>query len=66
MTELLPCPFCGDGASLVHDYQTGWHDVAYVICTKCGIKTQSYNFDYVKKSVQIAVKQWNRRVQDDC
>lgn len=64
MTEQLkPCPFCGGEAKVI----TYEHTV-YVVCNKCFCRTQAYinlNGKDIKKCIDYAVKDWNRRVGND-
>ncbi len=58
--ELKPCPFCGGKANLKEKYI---HGVAnrknyWVVCTNCQIRIQDRN------SVEKAIEQWNRRVDN--
>ncbi len=50
MSELLPCPFCGDGSPDVKD----GYPLALVICEKCGCRAVAHN------RYEASVK-WNRR-----
>lgn len=55
--SLLPCPFCGGGATLHTDIEGCWNAV---ICNVCGIKgTGNRNQDYK------AVEQWNTRARSE-
>lgn len=53
--ELLPCPFCG-GYS-VRTYKSDNHDVWYVSCNECGVRTEG------DTSEGAAIAAWNRRAK---
>ncbi len=66
MSELKPCPFCGGKArinknSFYEDKTKGFTDHSYgVECLDCF--TQSFQF---YKTEEQAVKDWNRRADND-
>lgn len=55
--ELLPCPFCGDGSSLMIEHLEGTiiHPAHRVRCDNCGASIEYTDHDHV------AI--WNRRAQ---
>ena len=60
MSELKPCPFCGEQPFLGHE-ETGLYGSSilyYVICPSCGIRTQK------DRMVGIVIRAWNRRAGD--
>lgn len=60
-TDLLPCPFCGNSASVetkILDHGT-WEDFFFrVVCDlrECGVMTRRWS------PLRAAVQSWNRRV----
>ena len=65
MTELKPCPFCGNTDRRVGIRRQG--NKGYrVICGKCGASGPYAAIDENKITAQsIAVKAWNRRNEND-
>ncbi len=55
MTELKPCPFCGNDAVLYEEYEGGW----VIECKVCFVKI------WRKNSKKAAIKAWNRRANND-
>lgn len=57
MTELEPCPFCGN------EYISVIPSVDKIVywckCEECGVETSCY------ENKADAIQAWNRRVQDD-
>lgn len=58
MSELKPCPFCGGEAELRH---IAHGKTAYVVCTKCGCKTQNTPAKCEYSADDIVATAWNRR-----
>lgn len=54
------CPFCGGKA---HLYNNFYYTLAYVKCSKCGIKTKDYKGRDWENINLLAIKAWNRRVK---
>lgn len=57
---LLPCPFCGGEADLVHYTVGSWDDpeeIFEVECTRCNASIEAQQTDHE------AVEAWNRRGQ---
>lgn len=50
---IKPCPFCGGGVKLKHNYSRHWLE-----CVDCHIETQTYP----SKSKEEAIAIWNKRV----
>ena len=55
------CPFCGGKA---HLYNNFYYTLAYVKCSKCGIKTKEYKGRDWENINLLAIKAWNRRVNN--
>ena len=51
--KLLPCPFCGGEAFIVHR-SGGW-----IYCVECGAESGYFN------TLEKAIEAWNRRVNND-
>ena len=58
MAELKPCPFCGGEAKIVRLFTSTRYD-CFVKCTKCDNESGLYT------SKQNAVKEWNRRFDNE-
>ena len=58
--KLLPCPLCGEEASIEHDYDYASHPWYYVECDRCGCKTEAHVDENGKEQ---AIKEWNTRKQ---
>lgn len=54
MTELLPCPFCGESSDLEVD-NSDTNRSTWVICHGCGARGA------IMLSYEQAVKEWNTR-----
>ena len=59
LTELLPCPFCGDN----HATTTYTRDGRLVVCTSCGAKSGNYYHGPkdLPSADERAIAAWNRR-----
>lgn len=59
LTELLPCPFCGDN----HATTTYTRDGRLVVCTSCGAKSGNYYHGpkHLPSADERAIAAWNRR-----
>ena len=57
MTELKPCPFCGDKEIVVSP--TGFHGAYIAYCIQCHSNTGDYD------TKEEAIAAWNRRVCDE-
>lgn len=61
MEELKPCPFCGDEAGAVSEYDiANGGSVYYIECKKCHAKTSKY------LAAKYASEAWNRRNENGC
>lgn len=58
MTELKPCPFCGQLPDIVYDDYEGRHRPFIVKCKSCAVSM------YVPSWSKDPFEMWNRRVQD--
>lgn len=61
MSELKPCPFCGEEAKLLDKtnyYETGGYTYYFVRCNNCGAEN-GWNMQLEK-----AIEAWNRRVEE--
>lgn len=59
-TKLLPCPFCGGEAQLVHwTNQLSWNANYGVKCTSCKILLDSAHSYF--HTEEEAINAWNRR-----
>lgn len=64
MTDLLPCPFCGDDSLTVDDCSNGQHEFLMVICRACeadGPATTVRANDAPGAADKRAREAWNRR-----
>ena len=65
MSELKPCPFCGNNEPTIRIFRgkNGWRDRYAVICRYdeggCGAESGLYHYEIE------AVEAWNRRAKDD-
>ena len=68
MSELKPCPFCGEQNLSIsmacwsiaqEDDKLQWVDYWYVVCGKCGTKSYQYGTE------TLAAEAWNRRASDE-
>lgn len=57
MSDLKPCPICGEQPFLGHEENGlyGSSILYYVVCPSCGIRTQK------DRTVGTVIKTWNRR-----
>ena len=55
--NLLPCPFCGAPADVVHDTRTGFHGMGIVRCLNTDCRAQTRN-SYISEFI------WNSRVSN--
>lgn len=55
------CPFCGGKAHLYNDF---YYTLAYVKCSKCGIRTKEYKSRNWEDTNLLAIEAWNRRVNN--
>ena len=62
MNDLKPCPFCGGGAQIEHDYDGFGY--SYVRCTKCGLMSIKFIKSFKISSDKEAIDFWNRRVKN--
>ena len=60
--ELLPCPFCGGKAQLLHEHRGITY--SYVICMKCAAQTDIFQISTEHSSDEKAVAAWNRRAEE--
>lgn len=66
MTELKPCPFCGDEAYYSHNEDWVWT----VKCSRCGAEISRTQFRYsvdentLKEDRDAVIRCWNQRVGD--
>lgn len=60
MSELKPCPFCGDGVEMVNTktYPNGERSPAYIKCKTC-------NYHIADYEDEILIHQWNTRPIED-
>lgn len=69
MSELLPCPHCGERVSLYvfkdpsSGLKTRW--IARVFCTKCQLGTDIYR-DTEEEATSELLKRWNTRHTRTC
>jgi Lar family restriction alleviation protein len=65
MTELKPCPFCGEKAKICATTTKTYpknHGQHWCYCEKCGATGQSFSdFEDDGSSVFKAIEAWNRR-----
>ena len=59
--RIKDCPFCGGKAHLYNDF---YYTLAYVKCSKCGIRTKEYKSRNWEDTNLLAIEAWNRRVDN--
>ena len=60
MSDLKPCPFCGDTYINIRRKKEGYNVGCNTVnCIACHVRTRVY------KTEQDAIEAWNRRVQDE-
>ena len=65
MTELLPCPFCGGEAELIHGTAYAEDYSSQVQCSKCGAKIKEIHRAVDYCADEKAAEAWNRRVNNE-
>lgn len=60
MSELKPCPFCGEKAKAYHEESWAHGEGYYVSCTNCGVR-QWWLFNFEADAIEA----WNRRTKDE-
>lgn len=61
--KLKPCPFCGNEASLIHDFFLGISMYNSIIkCNYCGASIESGSAETSEKSDSKVIHLWNKRV----
>ena len=60
--ELKPCPFCGGKARVVIKSFDVFMNGAFVICEKCGARTDLIETNAEYSAKDRAVEYWNKRV----
>ncbi|MDO9068609.1 MAG: Lar family restriction alleviation protein, partial [Deltaproteobacteria bacterium] len=63
-TELLPCPFCGPGQSMVDPWYDDVSKRWAVGCGRCG--SSSGRSIHADGSKEAAIKSWNTRAPAQC
>ena len=60
MTEIKPCPFCGDRRLLFNKHQDSenWIELSFACC-KCGARFTLYGAD-----IDTVIESWNKRVNE--
>lgn len=56
--KLLPCPFCGGEAELLHEEDYSSHQLWRVECEECDCCTSEY---YDNPGKEHAIRAWNKR-----
>lgn len=62
--KLKPCPFCGGKAEFIEGCITCKTTIA-VRCTNCNVKTESHPESVNYCAREIAMTEWNRRVESE-
>ena len=65
MTELKPCPFCGQKVAELSSERFDGKDISYVTCRRCGSRGEFFFVSPKYASAEKAIEAWNRRVSDD-
>lgn len=67
MTELKPCPFCGEEAVFRSATAfNGKYPSFYIKCSSCDMQTLSYvDTGCDLKALEQAIEVWNRRANDE-
>lgn len=60
--ELLPCPFCGGEAEIVHTPKVIPYEPWWIRCSFCEATTPKYKSETAKAD---AIAAWNRRAEHD-
>lgn len=58
--ELLPCPFCGGEAEIVHTPKVIPYEPWWIRCSLCEVTTPKYKSETAKAD---AIAAWNRRAE---
>lgn len=62
MSELKPCPFCGERAKW---FYSGPTEGGFVVCTMCRASTNIFDTESDEENCKaVAFGSWNRRVED--
>lgn len=69
-TELLPCPFCGAGETLMHENKRTWSGMQTQTLISASVHhwcevydgMQSRRLEFVGRDVESAIKRWNKRI----
>lgn len=68
MTELLPCPFCGNTARLIRDLDKEANRTLRVSCQGCGSQGPTMTLIYGSASkadcIAYVIKLWNTRTRN--
>ena len=59
MTDLLPCPFCGQPPTVSECSRK--HDFNFAIECKCGASLSVGLWEPIRKRTALTIKRWNKR-----
>lgn len=62
MTDLKPCPFCGNVARIVENYEIGGaYGSMAIVCNHCDIKVDGLIYDKCRREIELI---WNTRAKE--
>lgn len=65
MTELKPCPFCGNCDAFLESFKVRKGYEAVVQCNGCLVHMGTITYDTEEEAIEAVKKAWNRRTHEN-